>query len=233
MNDIITSKSFDIVSVNEQTLLQRISSVTEQVSRVEIKDDDDFAKGGTFIKAVRNLKKEIDDERKLLVDPLNDEVKLINARFKERTGVIDSAVATVQPKLDAYLREKEKARQLAIAEERAKREAEALANATQLEAQGATQAADLALQQGMQKTAAEKQKLGATSEYGVTTSATETWSGEEADVIEILKAVINGDLPLATVSISKAQLNTFAREKKQEGVFCGVKIVRQLKAVAR
>lgn len=228
-----STKQFAVISPAEPTLLEKIAQVTDQLGRVSIQSEEDFGKAGTFVKVIGKVAKEIDDERRALVDPLNEAVKIINARFKERTQVLDNAKKTIQPMMDGWLREQERIRNEAIRLERQQREEEALRQAAELEAQGAPKAAELALVQGTKATAAEKTKLGTTSEYGVTTSATETWSGEEADKLAILKAVVEGRLPLDSVTISKSALNEYARNRKEEGVFDGIRIIRQLKAVAR
>lgn len=233
MTEATVTRSFAVQSPTESSLFKKVEGYQDQISRVVICDDDSFSRGGTLIKAVRSLKKDVELERRAIVDPLNEEVKLINARFKEKTNMLDGVIKSVQPKLDSYLAEKERERQKQIAEERKLREEEALRRAEELEAQGASEASELALTQGTSKTIAERQKLSATSEYGVTTSGTVNWSGEEANKREILKAVLDGVIDIDAVSISKAALNAFARNKQEEGVFHGIKVVRSLKAVAR
>lgn len=130
-------------------------------------DQPTASQAAAHVDRLRKHMADLEDERKRLVKPLNDEVKGINAKYKEAASPLEKLSAELKSRLTAYARaeeerrrkEAEAARKAAeeaarIAREAARREAEATENAAvgevvdmgeaMLEAEAAGRAAQLA-----------------------------------------------------------------------------------------
>lgn len=114
------------------------SELCDNASSVMIFSRPDLSHATDLVKAIKMRTKEIEDERKRLVDPFNHGVKAINARFKAMTGPLEEAEASVKTKMLVFQKAEEKrateeqerlAKIQREAEEKKRKEAEDIAKA--------------------------------------------------------------------------------------------------------
>lgn len=91
-----------------------ITVLVSPTLKLAIKDETSAQSGVEARKQLKALLKLVDDKRRSLVDPMNDEVKRINAYVKSILGPLENADGHVKRELDAYAMEQEKIRQEGI-----------------------------------------------------------------------------------------------------------------------
>jgi hypothetical protein len=97
----------------EATNLERMAAA------LEINDLASQEEGTTLLASIAKASKAVEAQRKFFVDPLNQQVKAINAKFKEITGPLDNADGVLRGKIKTFFAAQEKAKQ----EEEARRQA--------------------------------------------------------------------------------------------------------------
>jgi hypothetical protein len=86
---------------------------------LEINDPASQQEGTNLLAAIAKASKAIEAQRKFFVDPLNHQVKAINAKFKEIAGPLDNADGILRGKVKCFYEAQEKAKR----EEEARRQA--------------------------------------------------------------------------------------------------------------
>lgn len=92
----------------ELQLRQTSRDLCEAAEEVMIMTRHDLSQATDLVKIIKTRSKEIEDERKRLVDPFNQGVKAINARFKAMTGPLEEAESSVKTKMLSFQKEEEK-----------------------------------------------------------------------------------------------------------------------------
>ena len=144
--------------------------------------------------------KKMEDERKLLVGPLNDHVKMINNRFKESRAPFEDAVNTGRAKITSYIKAEEK--RIREEEERLRKEeedrrleaaAKAEQEASELRASGNTAEAEVKEQEAMDtlesatNLPAAKKSVPVRGNLGGTASTRKTYKAKLVDIVEAAK----------------------------------------------
>lgn len=137
MSAMISDREIQVISRHQDAA----SQLATEAASFEIDSEERAEEATAWIKSCQSRVRKMEDERKALVQPLNDHVKYINGRFKELTDPVNKAVTIVRRRLGEYLRA-EKVRQ---EEERRKAEEEMLEAAAKAEAQGDSERAEAAL----------------------------------------------------------------------------------------
>lgn len=88
----------------EMTLLRT------DADKLVIKSEDDYKAASDFLDLVNTKKKNADKMRKFFVDPLNAQVKQINALFMPQVDAADEVVQVVKKKMATYFNIQEEAR---------------------------------------------------------------------------------------------------------------------------
>jgi hypothetical protein len=105
-----------------------VSAVVARAREIEVSTDAQAQEATGFLAEIKAAKARGERARKFLVEPLNNHVRAINARFKETAGPLDEADQLVRGKLQRFIleqartREREQARldeERRVAEERA------------------------------------------------------------------------------------------------------------------
>lgn len=141
-----------LASENETLLSKKASSIVKQAQDLAVQDEQQLSEAVDFLGNVKAYAKDVDKERRFLVDPLNAHVKTINARFKPITDGLGKAEQVAKGKVLAYQQEQQrKAR-----EEAARRQKEAddaaLAAAQAAEKNGDTIGAEAAVDRASRTT---------------------------------------------------------------------------------
>ena len=87
-----------------------VLSFKDAADKLVIKTDEDYAKASDILDIVKGKIKNGEKMRKFFVDPLNAQVKSINALFKPQTEYAEGIERVIKGKMAKYYDDKEKAR---------------------------------------------------------------------------------------------------------------------------
>lgn len=115
----MTEKSDIMLTVTKMEAQQRFLGITE----ITIPDDEHYQIGTSLLQQAKGYHRRLDDERKKLVGPLNEQVKAINDMFRPFTDRLSVFESKMKMAMGEYLRKKENDRRKALkdAEEAAAR----------------------------------------------------------------------------------------------------------------
>jgi colicin import membrane protein len=197
------------------------------------------------LRRIKSLQKDVEAKRTAITGPINQAVKAINDLFRTPKEFLDQAEATLKRAMVIYSNEQERlaaeARRKAEEETRIERErlakieheqVQAAAKA-QAQAQAAAEAGDTeAAAKAMQavQDAQEQAAMAAMTANVVTVTPTvespakvsgissrSTYSAEVTDLMELVKAVVNGKAPIECVTADIKFLGAQARAFKRAG----------------
>lgn len=177
------------------------------------------------LKNIIQRRKALDTKRKELTKPLHDLKKQWIDFFQPAIDTLSQAEVLYKKAINTYVEKQEKIRREAEAaqREKARKEQEKLqARAKKHEDAGRTEKADSL---NMQAEMVQQPIVNSApvTPKGVYTRT--TWSAEITDKMKFLKAVIEGKIPHAAISINVAFLNKQAVALKDELNYPGVKAV--------
>lgn len=87
-----------------------MTMLKEDADKLVIKSEDDYKGASDFLDLINTKKKNADKMRKFFVDPLNAQVKTINALFMPQIASADEVVQVVKKKMATYFNIQEEAR---------------------------------------------------------------------------------------------------------------------------
>lgn len=169
----------------EATLKSKCDTMIEQAERAEIVDAASAEKGADLAKWFRVLFKKFEEERTALVKPLNDHVKMINARFKKTTSKLEQGQAIIDEKLLRWNRAEEERRKREADEARKKAEEEALAKAVALEEAGKADEASAVVNDAASAPAPVQAIGPVRGDLGSVASVRKIWTFEVVDVAKV------------------------------------------------
>ena len=192
---------------------EKANDLLAQADRAVIDSPEKADRGADFLKITKSAKRQLDDERKRLVEPYNRRIRTINGEFKKVTNQLDRAVDVANKKvLDFQLEQERKERE---ERERIEREAQerALEAAEEAEAEGKPEVADQILNLATDGEGPPEHRPKARGDLtGATTSIRKTWTGEIFNVRHVCRAIADGHLPESLIKEwSQRQLNELAR----------------------
>lgn len=160
-----------------QPLLVAVADAVARAKSMIVASDEEANAATDACKLLGTLVKQIENHRKDIVGPINDQVKRINAMYKQQTSPLEEADVIVRSKLQAYISEKNRK---AAENERKRREEAALAVAARAEVEGKTDKAEMALKIAL---AADSPDVRTTSvgQTGATGLIRKTWTYEIVD----------------------------------------------------
>lgn len=214
--DAVTAR----VSVALAEFTKDRGAVLDQLSRVEVVDQDSYSRATSLMNLITKISNAIEKERKSLTGPLTAASKQIKGSFDAYREPLEVGKKEINAKLLKWHSEERKRREKEAAEERRKAEEAALEAAEKVKD---PDVADVILDSVAE---VRQDKIDGSAEIGSSHLATR-WVGKVHDEKAILQAIINDELPLATISFSPAELNRFARKTEKEGVVHGVKIIKE------
>lgn len=103
--------STEIIEVEAKLkpLQDELMTLQEKAETIEIKSDEDYAGATEFLSALKKKGKDRETMRKFFVDPLNAQVKSINAMFKPQDEVEQNVEKIVKGKMATFIKAKEEA----------------------------------------------------------------------------------------------------------------------------
>jgi len=209
---------------------QAASTITNVVLReaeaLEISSDADFQGAAVTLREIKSRWRDLEDERKRILKPLDDSRARIMELFRLPQDYLTRAERVLKDKIGAWTE----------AQERRRREAEAqAAEIARKEAERLQKKADRALAAGHIEQAAALE--GAADNvvaaevppppkaYGTYTR--ETWSAVVEDELALIQAVAAGTVPAVAIQVNMAYLNQRARADKDELRIPGVRAVKE------
>lgn len=222
----------------EQEIVQRKNDLVSQAERCEVTGSASAEAASDLGKILLTVRQRADADRRSLVDPLNQVVKDINARYKPVLDALQRGRELVQGKLTTWQREEQrKAEEQALAEAEERRQAAeeaarqaaeaAKANATDPE-EAATQARAQAEQEADRafNRAAERNVVTRSMGTGAQASLRDNWTWELEDIQKLA-----AERPDLVVPNTKA-INELVRREKVRRI-PGLRIFNDRKTVVR
>lgn len=140
-----------MIPTEEPTLLieQKALSVPDRARSIEINDNESYVRAGELLKAIKDIRREIDETFDSVIKKAHEAHKEAVAKKKKAEAPLLEAEAIIKPRIAGYIAEQERIRQAEerrLQEEARKREEEArLAEAVHLESVGDKEAAESVL----------------------------------------------------------------------------------------
>lgn len=212
-----------------------ITTAEQQVAEareVKILTQADADEADGVLKKLSDLEKEIDTERRGRVDPLNAQVKEINAEYKPTTNRIGEAKTFVKRVIARHVQEQEAEgrRRTAEAEERARKEAAKLeSRADKAEEKGRHEKADALRQDAVTVVPADTQG----DAPKVTSGVRKVWKGEMTNKAELIKAAAENPAYLGLFDLNQSALDSMARAMKEHFAIPGAKAYQRTDIATR
>lgn len=216
--------TLQVVDPNESAMVAQAKSFVEAANQIVISDQPTFEAAAKYLSENKSEQKRLDAERREIVDPLNDVVKKVNAKFKPATEALVTAEGIVKRKIGAYQMEQERIRreEQARAEERARKERERL----EARAEKAAESGSIEKAAELQDRASTTVAVAPVAETGKVSgiSTRMAWVGEVTNIVELCKAIGNGDLPPTLIDVKRSELNRVAATWQNTREFPGLRI---------
>jgi len=201
-----------------QIYLQKANDLKGQAERAVIDSTEKARRGSDFLKIVKSTTKNVDDERKALVEPYGKRTKVINAEFKKVTAVLSAAGEIASRKvLDFQIAEQERKEAERQATEKQAQD-DALTAAQEAEKAGNPAVADQILELAVDSEAEPVKPSAARGDLtGATTSVRKVWTARVDDIRHMCAAIGKGQLPTELIKeISQLELNKLARTRHED-----------------
>lgn len=242
-NSIVQSEEIKVAPVVVDLVKWNAFSIEAEATAefISITDDEENAMAVNTLSNIKSFAKEVESARTETVKPLNDLVKRVNGMYKPITDSLTKSESVIKAKMITFSNEKERIRR----EEEAKR---------QREFEEQKRQAQKEYEEAQKKAAAEAKKTGTApvvveqkiveppkplmvektvkSSDGQTTII-KSWKAEVSNPMEILKAILDGRVSVSVIEFKASELNNFAKAKKVEGVFDGIKVYEHQTVSAR
>lgn len=177
---------------------------------------------------IKAVAKRIDEQRKAITKPLDDEKKRVMDHVRPFTDALARVEASLKNGLIAFDQEQERKRKLAEAEaaEKARKEAEKLERqAEKAEAAGRTEKADALREQATTAVFAAPAPAVTETPKVSGLSTRKTYGVEVTDLMALVKAVASGAAPLKLLQADTKVLGQMATALKEDFSYPGVKLV--------
>lgn len=212
-------------------LRRKANELVAMAERAVIDSPEKYERGVQYLALVKQTYDQLETYRVSVKKPIDDYSKYIQSLFMPLINLLrnDSNRTgghhVVARKMLAYKQAEEKKAADKAEEERLKRAAEAQTLADQERAAGNTESA-AAIEEAA-AAAPAPQVQSAVSNVRVAGAAVQTrvsWNGKVEKPMEVLKAIIEGKVPMNVLEWRQAGLNEFARTLKTKGEFFGIAV---------
>lgn len=216
--------------------------IAEQMANaIEISSDEENEMAINTLSNVKKYFKEIESSESEAVKPINTLKQRVKDLYRPIIDSFEKSEKIIKDKMLTFAKEKEAERKRLEAErQKAFEEAQAKAKAEAAEKQ---RIADAEAKKNktapvVVETAYVEPPKPILEEKTVKTSVgsstiIKSWKGEVSNPMELLKAIIDGRVSIAVVDFKQIELNNYAKAKKVEGVFDGIKVYENQTVSAR
>lgn len=205
-------------------LAVKVSQPLAEARSLKIATPDDYEKAGDMLKAIKSLRKEVDDAFDDIIKKAHDAHKAAVAKKREHEVPLTQAEALIKGGMIAYQSElQRKAREeQARLEEQARKERERLeARAAKAEAAGKSEKAD-ELRSRAETVAAPVVSINTPKVAGIATR--ETYRAVVVDLQALVRGIVEGKVPVLAVMPDMTFLNGQARLQKDALNYPGVRV---------
>lgn len=210
--------STEIAFAHDELATEAVNStslVLEQAYAIKIKNDQDFADAGDFLRDLKTRAAEIDDLRKTMTKPLDEAKQRIMDFFRPATKRLQDAEIAVKSAISGYTQEQKRRRleEQARAEEALRKERERLqAEAEKLRAKGRDELAEAKQQTAEMLTGVVIPAAPDPAATGVITRT--VWRAEVIEIIDLCRAVADGRASTNFIQPNMTALDAWARAVK-------------------
>lgn len=162
-------------------------TLIEAARNAVIENEGHLSTGIDLLKSIKERVNAIETERKTWVNPLNEQVKRINAKFKTLSEPLEDARIGLNRKVLDCQRKIEDEKRKVAEEDRQRREAELLKAAEEKEALGNTEGAEKLLDYAT-KVVAKVEETGRGGFTGAKSTVRKTWTYEVTDIKALANA---------------------------------------------
>lgn len=227
MTDAITINPLEQIEPQLALFRAAATDLEEQAARGTIDSAQRYELGTEFLSVCSEKWKQLEQLRKAVKGPIDDYGAYIQAQFLPVLKQIKAARDLIETRMLGWKREQD--RIAAEAAARLKREQEEAAQrlAAEEEAKGNTAVAGMILDAATTPTPAVKVSTVPTGKnsMGRSTQVKKTWVGEVDSPMVVLRAIVEGKLPVTLVgSWSQSELNRVAGSLKVTGTHLGIKV---------
>jgi len=200
--------------------------VLREAEALEISSDADFQGAAVTLREIKSRWRDLEDERKRILKPLDDSRARIMELFRLPQDYLTRAERVLKDKIGAWTQERERRRreEQARLDELARKEAEKL----EQKAEKARQAGHFekaAALEGAADNVVAAEAPAPPKAYGAYTR--EVWSAVVEDELALIQAVAAGTVPSRAITVNMAFLNQMARGLKADLNYPGVRAVKE------
>ncbi|HSV90945.1 MAG TPA: hypothetical protein VLH80_07580 [Nitrospiraceae bacterium] len=201
------------------------ANVEAQAQRAMIESEEAWQKGSEFLTVCAQQWDQLEDLRKAVKKPIDDYGKFIQSIFLPIQNRFATAKGVVAERMRVFQKAEERKRALAAEAVRKANEEAAQKLAAEAEARGDTAAAEAILDVAvMVPVPVEPLKLGGTNAYGKSTNVVKRWTATVENPMEVLKAILAGQIPISIIDWKQSELNKVASNLKVEKSLLGLKV---------
>jgi hypothetical protein len=200
--------------------------VLREADSLAITSDADFQAAAVTLREVKSHWKDLDDQRKEFVRPIQEAERRINDKFRGPLEYLARAERVLKDKIGAYKEEQDRLAQLEQArlDEEARVAAQKLADKAE-KARLAGHYEKAAALEGAADSVAAAEAPPPPKAYGTYTR--ETWSAVVEDEVALIQAVAAGTVPSRAITVNMAFLHQQARSLKSDLNYPGVRAKKE------
>lgn len=210
-----------------QAIETRALSIPEEAKAINVTDDESFQKAGRILLIIKEVRKEIDATFDPIIKKAHESHKEAVAQKKKVDAPLIEAEGIIKPRLAAYHEEQERKRREEEEKTRAealkKAEDDRLLDAVSAEQSGMTDLSDSILEGPAYVPTIVTPQSNVVKMQGV--SFRDSWKAEVFDMKALLKAVLDGRVPMNVIEVNTTVLNGLARSLKGQINYPGVRTV--------
>lgn len=202
-----------------------VENLEAQADRAVIDSESAYQKGSDFETICSDNWNQLEDLRKAVKGPVDDYGKFIQSLFVPLQTRFKAAKEAVNSKRLAWWRAEDKRQKEAAEAVRRANEEAALKLAEQAEKSGDTAGAAAIMEVATMAPAPKPaMRVGGRNTFGKSDNLTKRWTASVENPMEVLKAILEGKVPISILEWKQAELNKVASQLKVEKSIFGLKI---------
>lgn len=208
-----------------QPFKEAAENLEAQSGRAVIESEEHFQKGNDFLTVCQDQWRQLEDLRKAVKDPIDDYGKFIQSIFLPIQAQCLRAKTAVNGKMLAFHNAEKVRREAAAAAQRKANEEAAQRLAEEAQARGDHQVANAILDVATTAPVpVAAPRIGGTNTFGKSVNLSKRWTATVEKPMEVLQAILAGNLPISLIDWKQIELNKVASQLKVEKVVHGLKV---------
>ncbi len=222
MNNTYPIKFEATMSAESVATIQEVRAF--KVVRTKITTDEQYTQAADQLKKIKGYYKKVESIRKEITDPINEFKKTVMDDFNPMTDELDAGEKIIKEEMIIWDNEQTKLRIAAeaVAQEAARKEKEKLQAQAEKAAEKGKEEKVEALQMQAEMVVAAPVQIATAKVSGV--SYKSNYSAVVTDLMELVKAVAAGTLPINCIQADTKFLNNQAKAMKETFNYAGCKL---------